>query len=90
MTRLLRAHPVIEPEIRDQDEASAAADQRLAVERILARVREAMARHGASHHFVSTVDDLCWITNLRGNRNHRDASFVDLVHEAFGNDRVKR
>ena len=34
----------------------------------LARVREAMARHGASHHFVSTVDDIAWITNLRGSR----------------------
>jgi len=32
----------------------------------LARVREAMARHGATHHFVSTVDDIAWITNLRG------------------------
>ena len=32
----------------------------------LARVREAMARAGASHHFVSTVDDIAWITNLRG------------------------
>ncbi|MDO8420165.1 MAG: aminopeptidase P family protein [Rubrivivax sp.] len=32
----------------------------------LAAVREAMARHGASHHFVSTVDDVAWITNLRG------------------------
>ena len=32
----------------------------------LAQVREAMARHGASHHFVSTVDDVAWITNLRG------------------------
>ena len=32
----------------------------------LARVREAMARHGASHHFVSTVDDIAWLTNLRG------------------------
>ena len=32
----------------------------------LARVREAMLRHGASHHFVSTVDDIAWITNLRG------------------------
>jgi Xaa-Pro aminopeptidase len=32
----------------------------------LARVREGMARHGASHHFVSTVDDIAWITNLRG------------------------
>jgi Xaa-Pro aminopeptidase len=25
-----------------------------------------MARHGATHHFVSTVDDIAWITNLRG------------------------
>jgi len=32
----------------------------------LAQVREAMARHGASHHFVSTVDDTAWITSLRG------------------------
>jgi Xaa-Pro aminopeptidase len=32
----------------------------------LASVRDAMARHGATHHFVSTVDDIAWITNLRG------------------------
>jgi Xaa-Pro aminopeptidase len=32
----------------------------------LALVREAMARLGATHHFVSTVDDIAWITNLRG------------------------
>jgi Xaa-Pro aminopeptidase len=32
----------------------------------LARVREAMLRQGASHHCVSTVDDIAWITNLRG------------------------
>jgi len=32
----------------------------------LARLREAMARHGATHHFVSTVDDIAWLTNLRG------------------------
>jgi Xaa-Pro aminopeptidase len=32
----------------------------------LAAVRAAMARHGATHHFVSTVDDLAWVTNLRG------------------------
>ncbi|HEX5683467.1 MAG TPA: aminopeptidase P family protein [Ideonella sp.] len=32
----------------------------------LALVREAMARHGATHHFVSTVDDIAWVTNLRG------------------------
>ncbi len=32
----------------------------------LAQVREAMARHGATHHFISTVDDIAWLTNLRG------------------------
>jgi Xaa-Pro aminopeptidase len=32
----------------------------------LAAVREAMAARGATHHFVSTVDDVAWITNLRG------------------------
>jgi Xaa-Pro aminopeptidase len=32
----------------------------------LAQVREAMQRHHATHHFVSTVDDIAWITNLRG------------------------
>ena len=32
----------------------------------LARVREAMLQKGATHHFVSTVDDIAWLTNLRG------------------------
>ncbi len=32
----------------------------------LAAVRDAMARQGATQHFVSTVDDVAWITNLRG------------------------
>ena len=32
----------------------------------LALLREAMARQGATHHFVCTVDDIAWITNLRG------------------------
>ncbi|MEY4908139.1 MAG: hypothetical protein RL260_1857 [Pseudomonadota bacterium] len=32
----------------------------------LAAVRAAMARAGATHHLVSTVDDIAWITNLRG------------------------
>ena len=32
----------------------------------LAQVRDAMARHGATHHFISTVDDIAWLTNLRG------------------------
>jgi len=33
----------------------------------LAALRQAMARHGATHHFISTVDDIAWLTNLRGN-----------------------
>jgi Xaa-Pro aminopeptidase len=32
----------------------------------LADVRAAMARRGASHHLVSTLDDIAWIFNLRG------------------------
>lgn len=32
----------------------------------LARVRDAMSRASASHHLVSAVDDIAWITNLRG------------------------
>jgi Xaa-Pro aminopeptidase len=32
----------------------------------LAHVRAAMSRIGASHHFISTVDDVAWLLNLRG------------------------
>jgi Xaa-Pro aminopeptidase len=32
----------------------------------LAQLRAEMRRLGATHHFVSTVDDIAWITNLRG------------------------
>lgn len=32
----------------------------------LAQLREAMARHGATHHLISTVDDVAWALNLRG------------------------
>lgn len=32
----------------------------------LRQVREAMSRHAASHHLVSTVDDIAWLFNLRG------------------------
>ena len=32
----------------------------------LAQVREAMGQRGATHHFISTVDDVAWLTNLRG------------------------
>jgi Xaa-Pro aminopeptidase len=32
----------------------------------LRQVRDALTAHGATHHFVSTVDDVAWILNLRG------------------------
>ncbi|HEY9109813.1 MAG TPA: aminopeptidase P family protein, partial [Roseateles sp.] len=32
----------------------------------LARVRAAMAKVGATHHLISTVDDVAWLLNLRG------------------------
>jgi Xaa-Pro aminopeptidase len=32
----------------------------------LRQVRDAMASHGASHHFISTLDDIAWLFNLRG------------------------
>jgi Xaa-Pro aminopeptidase len=46
-----------------QHDAPHAAQSRAAK---LAQVRAAMAALGATHHFVSTVDDIAWITNLRG------------------------
>ncbi len=44
----------------------------------LAQVREAFLRQGATHPFVSTVDDIAWLFNLRGS----DVSFnpVFLAH----------
>lgn len=44
----------------------------------LAQVREAIAARGATHHFISTVDDIAWLFNLRG----ADVSFnpVFLAH----------
>ncbi|MEI8157863.1 MAG: aminopeptidase P family protein [Burkholderiales bacterium] len=44
----------------------------------LAQVRDAMTRFGASHHFISTVDDIAWLFNLRGS----DVSYnpVFLAH----------
>jgi Xaa-Pro aminopeptidase len=32
----------------------------------LARLRTAMRKHGASHHLLSSLDDIAWLTNLRG------------------------
>ena len=32
----------------------------------LARVRSAMQEHGAKYHLISSLDDIAWLTNLRG------------------------
>jgi len=32
----------------------------------LATVREEMRKAGATHHFISSLDDIAWLTNLRG------------------------
>ena len=32
----------------------------------LAAVRQQMKQLGASHHWISTLDDIAWLTNLRG------------------------
>ena len=44
----------------------------------LTQVRAAMVHAGASHHFISTVDDIAWLFNLRGS----DVSYnpVFLAH----------
>ncbi|MCR5881345.1 aminopeptidase P family protein [Rhizobacter sp. J219] len=48
----------------------------------LGQVREAMARHGANQHFISTVDDIAWLFNLRG----ADVTYnpVFLAHALVG------
>ncbi len=57
----------------------------------LALVREAMARHGATHHFVSTVDDIAWLTNLRGSDVEYNPVFLaHLLLDATGGTAVRR
>ena len=52
----------------------------------LVLLREAVARHGATHHFISTVDDIAWLFNLRG----ADVNFnpVFLAHALMSADGV--
>lgn len=51
----------------------------------LAAVRTAMAAHGATHHLISTVDDIAWLTNLRG--ADVDYNPVFLAHALIDRDR---
>lgn len=45
------------------------------VESKLARIRKEMKEAGANTHVISTIDDICWMLNIRGN----DIEFFPLV-----------
>lgn len=45
------------------------------VESKLARIRKVMKEAGANAHVISTIDDICWMLNIRGN----DIEFFPLV-----------
>ncbi|NYT62184.1 aminopeptidase P family protein [Alcaligenaceae bacterium] len=53
----------------------------------LAAVRIAMAEHSADWHWVSSLDDIAWLFNLRGN----DVSYnpVFLAHALIGQDSAR-
>lgn len=51
----------------------------------LARVRQAMSSVGATHHLVSTVDDVAWLLNLRGSDVECNPVFIaHLLLDAQG------
>ena len=52
----------------------------------LARVRGAVRAHDATHHLVSALDDIAWITALRGNDIPYNPVF--LAHMLIGPDRA--
>ena len=41
----------------------------------LARVRKAMAEKGADSHIIASLDDVCWLLNIRGD----DVDFFPLL-----------
>ncbi len=68
--------------ILKQFETRSAADSDTNSAEKLARVRAAMQEKGAAHHLISSLDDIAWLTNLRGN----DVSYnpVFLAHLLIG------
>ncbi len=55
----------------------------------LDRVRTAMRKLGASHHLVSSLDDIAWLTNLRGSDVECNPVFLaHLLVEAEGHATV--
>jgi len=45
----------------------------------LARVRAAMQEKGAAHHLISSLDDIAWLTNLRGNDVSYNPVFLAML-----------
>lgn len=64
----------------------AAADACVAREEKLALVRAAMRESGAQWHFISTLDDVAWLTNLRGDDVNFNPVFV--AHVLIGFDQA--
>lgn len=52
----------------------------------LAALRAEMARHGATHHFISTLDDIAYLFNLRGSDVQYNPVF--LSHALIDHDRA--
>ena len=51
----------------------------------LRQVREAMTRHGVTHHLISSVDDVAWLFNLRGSDVSYNPVFrAHALHDATG------
>ena len=77
------------PQARVYEHAAPHAPQPRAAK--LAHVRAAMAALGATHHFVSTVDDIAWITNLRGaDVDYNPVFLAHLLIAADRRDAVRR
>lgn len=62
----LSAEPVFELGIEYAGESAASK---------LARVREEMKKSGATTHVLTTLDDICWLLNIRGN----DIAYLPMV-----------
>jgi Xaa-Pro aminopeptidase len=52
----------------------------------LAQTRAAMAKAGAAYHFISTLDDIAWLFNLRGADVHFNPVF--LAHALIDGERA--
>ena len=52
----------------------------------IARIREYMQKHGANYHIITTLDDIAWILNIRGDDIHCNP--VVLSYLIIGMDNI--